>query len=159
MESERRECLRQWVSSFTPHARRVEGSEAEGITIGSQLRSLAPFMWKRAHSALVQSLLFPMSTREHGADALPPRLDVLVLETVPTEPLGWVCFEPESGALHYVYVVDRARRKGLGSCLLMHAEDHGAVRPTCTTASGLGLLDHVKPVDPFADTKPIKVGA
>jgi GNAT superfamily N-acetyltransferase len=157
-DSERRDCAKQWASSFTPHARKVESCEVEGVTIGSAHRSLAPFLWRRAHLALVQSLLWPSLT-EGGEN--PARLDVLVLETVPTEPLGWVCYEPETGALHYVYVVDRARRKGLGSCLLMHAEDHGACRPTCTTASGIGLLDKVKPVDPFADTKPIriKVGA
>ncbi len=154
-DSERAECARQWVSSFSPHARMIDGADIQGVTIGSQHRALAPYLWKRAHAGLVREMLSPTAAALAGA--LPPRLDVLVLDTMPAEPLGWVCFEPETGAVHYVYAVDRARRKGIGSRLLEHAAQHGATRPTCTTASGLGLLDRVRPVDPNAVTQPIEV--
>lgn len=126
--TERSEAAHQWASSFSPHARAIEGDGRKLVTIGSINRAMAPHLWRRAHQSLVQSMLYEIGTR----------LDVLVHDAHPTEPLGWVVTEGES--LHYVYVVPEARRAGLGRQLVEHARSLGASVPTCTTAGGAALL-------------------
>lgn len=124
-DSERAEAAKQWTRTFTP--------SAQLVTIGSQARTLTPSLWSRAHRLLVQSLLDEA------------RLDVLVLDDVPTEPLGWVCYVPDE-VVHYVYVLDKARRRGIGRRLLTHA---GGTRHTHHTASGAFLLgEHREEVRP-----------
>jgi hypothetical protein len=102
---EREEAARQWVSSFSPGAR--------DVTIGSTARTLVQRHWKRAHRALVAQLLSESECH------------VIVLDDIPNEPLGWVCFEP-GGELHYAYVVSQARLRGLGSKLVTWARTMGA---------------------------------
>lgn len=115
---------RHWVSSYAPGNRIV--------TVGSTMRTLAQRLWKRAHRLLVGELLEESDCH------------VLVLEEVPSEPLGWVVFRPampdREGEVHYVYVLDKARRCGLGKRLIDHAAEFGAINPSHATASGRSLV-------------------
>lgn len=116
-QRERDEVAKQWASSFAP------GNST--VTVGSVMRTLAQKHWKRAHKMLVAYLLAESNVH------------VLVLDDVPAEPLGWVVFAAEE--LHYVYVLDKARRCGLGRRLLEHARMFGAQFPSHMTASGRSL--------------------
>ena len=53
------------------------------------------------------------------------RLLVLCSETRPDQIVGFACWEPVKGGLcvHYLYVKDPFRRKGLGTALLAHTEE------------------------------------
>lgn len=115
---ERDDVMKQWASSFAPGK--------NSVTIGSTARTILSKHWKRAHKMLVAYLLAESECH------------VLVLDDVPSEPLGWVVFVP-GGELHYVYVLDKARRCGLGRRLLEHARDLGAGAPSHMTASGRSL--------------------
>lgn len=126
--SERDEVLRQWNGSFSP------GNP--NVTVGSTQRTLSLRLFKRAHKLLTMTVMAESEVH------------VVVLESVPREPLGWVCFTPATnvpGDLHYVYVVEPARRKGLGTKLLSHATAFGAERPTHMTASGRALVSVSSP--------------
>lgn len=127
---ETKEIARQWASSFEPPW--PKNRDQSGITVGSPFRSLHPGLWRRAHRDLVESLLIQSS------------VEVLVLEDMPTEPLGWVVYDavPSSSAptLHYVYVLDKARRRGLGRTLVARAREHGCSAHSHLTAGGAGLL-------------------
>jgi GNAT superfamily N-acetyltransferase len=123
---ETKTITRQWASSFEPSW--PKGDKTTGITVGSPFRSIHPGLWRRAHRDLVEALLIQSS------------VEVLVLEDVPSEPLGWVSFDPILHELHYVYVVDKARRRGLGRMLVTRAREHGCSGQTHLTAGGAGLL-------------------
>ena len=115
------DAARQWTSSFKPHSHQFEGRRS--ATIGSSQRTVDIKLWS---------------------------LDVIVHDTRPGTALGWVCYEKTdaealaASPLHYVYVVDAARRKGLGTKLLHHAHEHDATIPTHTTAGGLALLESTR---------------
>ncbi len=126
--SERDEALRQWTSSFSP------GNP--NVTVGSTQRTLSLRLFKRAHKLLAQTVMAESEVH------------VIVLSSVPREPLGWVCFTSATnvpGDIHYLYVVEPARRKGLGSLLLNHATAFGAERSSHMTASGRALASVLSP--------------
>lgn len=138
--SERVEAARQWVTSYCPGAGR--------ISIGSPARTMRPWLWQRMHRGLVDALL----------DQPDCHVVVAVLSDRPLEPLGWACWTDarvDDGrsiptALHYVYVVDAARRHGIGSALL--ARVPAGFVPSHETASGAALLSARLPRRPEART-------
>ncbi len=125
-DTELPEISRQWAASFEPTW--PAKGDTRGITVGSMFRSLAPALWRRAHRELVASLL-----RDEGVE-----VEVVTVDEAPDEPLGWMVRAGEF--LHYVYVIDKARRRGLGRTLLGRARRAGASRPSHVTASGSALL-------------------
>lgn len=88
--------------------------------------------WKRAHTLLVDDLL---------GDSV-----VVVLEVRsenPVDPIGWVAFDPQRNALHYVFVADYARSNGVARRLVRYALEHLGYDPEIThkTAAADRLVD------------------
>lgn len=105
--TERTDIARLWCKSYAPASAHV--------TIGSEARTLESWAFRRAHRAFVDALL-----AESDVHVL-----VVVLDEIPTEPLAWVCWQDAREgehntptSLHYVYVTERARRKGLARRLV-----------------------------------------
>lgn len=126
LPSELPEISRQWASSFEPSW--PAKGDGRGITVGSMFRSLAPQLWRRSHRDLVAALL-----TEEGTV-----VEVVIADDVPSVPLGWAARANQF--LHYVYVLDKARRRGLGRLLFARAAKDGAVEHTHLTAGGSALL-------------------
>jgi GNAT superfamily N-acetyltransferase len=126
---ERTEATRQWVASYCP-------GSGKRISIGAPGRTMTTWLWLRLHRAAVDALLVEPDTH----------IVVAVLDDRPLDPLGWVCWtdaRTDDGksippSLHYVYVIESARRHGLGSRLIARAPDNAVA--THATASGTALL-------------------
>ena len=59
---------------------------------------------------------------------------VACLEEVPDAVLGWACIEP--GCVHYTYVKNKYRRKGVATKLIAHAEKLMGTLSTCSHQTG-----------------------
>lgn len=122
--SEIRDIEKLWVNSFCPRSLQEEHGGAKYVRVGYfSGRGVARHVWMQAHREYVTRRL---------------ERDLLIVADYGGDLAGFVSFSPPGDGrsdttLHYLYVLNSGRRRGIGSRLYKAVRKHGGDAPIRTT--------------------------